>query len=185
MDAETCTYAIDADDRICFLSPEWVVFAFHNGGSELTPDVVLGRSLWDFVAGAKTRHLYQILLERVRTSKKSVTVPFRCDSPSLRRSMELMLTPTSSGGIEFRSQLVHQEPRTPVVLRAASKYDAADFLRICSWCKRVAQDHDTWVEIEEALARAQLFIRDDLPELTHTICSQCDEMMHSLIEKDP
>ncbi len=182
MDAELCTYAIDSEDRICFLSPEWMAFAFHNGGSKLTPGVVLGRSLWDFVAGAKTRHLYELLLARVRTSKKSVTVPFRCDAPSLRRSMELTLTPTNSGGVEFRSQLVHEEHRKPVVVPAAPKSRTGDFLRICSWCKRVVLDHGTWVEIEEALARTQLFLREDLPEFTHTICPRCEDMIRTLAE---
>ena len=182
MDAETCTYAIDAGDRIRFLSPEWTTFAIDNGGAELTPDAVLGRSLWDFIAGAKTKHLYELILQRVRAIKKSVQVPFRCDSPSVRRFMELTLTPTSEGGIEFRSQLLHQEHRKPVPFHHASKQNAEEFLRICSWCKRVVVDRDTWVEIEEALSRAQVFVRDALPEFTHTICPGCEESLQTLIE---
>ncbi len=82
--------------------------------------------------------------------------------------MELTLTLRGSGAVGFRSQLVHQEHRKPVLPRVGSKENAGDFLRICSWCRRAVVDRDTCIEIEEAIVRAQVFVRDDLPELTHT-----------------
>ena len=44
-------YRIDSEVRISGVDPGWVAFARANGASDLSPEVVVGRPLGQFVAG--------------------------------------------------------------------------------------------------------------------------------------
>lgn len=84
-------YRVDAQDRVVFANAEWFDFARENSAVSLKPEVVIGVSLWDFICSSETRHLFEILLKQVRATGKSVTLPYRCDSPDCRRFMELRI----------------------------------------------------------------------------------------------
>jgi hypothetical protein len=62
-----CTYSIDDRDVVCSISSSWLLFARSNDGRHLTHDSVVGRSLWEFVAGERVRSIYLTLLDRVRS----------------------------------------------------------------------------------------------------------------------
>ena len=84
-------YSIDHNDSLLYVDEPWLAFARENRAPELTRDHVLGRSLWEFVAGAETRLLYESLFLKLRTSSGSIELPFRCDSPDRFRFMRLIL----------------------------------------------------------------------------------------------
>ena len=172
-----CRYSIDSRDRIRRVGADWNLFAETNRAHQLAhPGAVLGRRLWDFFAGASVRQLNQLLGEQVRREQRGVVVPIRCDSPDRRRFMELRIEPAPEGGLDFCARVVREEPRPAVALLDLRYRRSDELLRICSWCKRVLLD-DELVEVEEAVRRLGLFGRRELPDLTHTICGPCDEVL--------
>jgi hypothetical protein len=168
-------YSIDRNDQIIRVCPGWLAFAEENSwepDGDLA-DHVLGRSLWEFIAGPETRHLYEELLRRARKGQTVGPIPFRCDSPVERRYMELRLNPGAGGEVELESTLIRREQRLPVALLEAHRHPGPDLLRICSMCKKLAVNPRLWVEIEDALAHLKPFEEERMPGLTHGLCPHC------------
>jgi hypothetical protein len=125
----------------------------------------------------ETRHLYQIMLEKVRKNNARIKVPFRCDSPAYRRFMELEIFTLDENLIEFRSRIVKLEFRPHVDLLDFSVDRSDEFVRICGWCKKIYVSEAKLVEVEEAVEELNLFGETKLPQLTHSICPSCKESL--------
>jgi hypothetical protein len=166
-------WTIDADNRFVSVNDNWLAFAEENDPYFADPRVVLGRSLWEFVTDIRTRRIYDLLIDRVRSLQHPVNVPFRCDSPDCRRFMEVTLTTDGDGGIRFVSRVLRLEPRPAVELLGASHLTSSRFLTLCSWCKRIRLPDDDFVEVEQAIERLDLFGEPVLPNLTHGCCPDC------------
>lgn len=175
-------YRLDPLDRIVHVNRAWLSFAARNESEALTPEAVLNRPLWDFIADGETRQVYRMILTRVRSSGKEVRIPFRCDSPGLRRFMEMEIAPLAEGAVEFRCKLLRAERRLPVALLDPAVDRSSEFLQICGWCKRINLDGE-WVETEEAVKRLDLFGAEKLPRLTHGICPDCHAIAMREIER--
>ena len=63
-------YEINANDEIRAFSGAWLECTSRNGGSYLLKDNIVGRSVWDFIPGGPTRHLYELLFKTIRINKK-------------------------------------------------------------------------------------------------------------------
>lgn len=174
-DGRVFIHTIDPGENISGVNDEWVEFARENGAPELAREAVVGRAIWEFVAGRETRHISRLLLYKAR-SGKSVTVPYRCDSPGLRRFMEMEIVPLEGGSVDFRSRVLRVEPREPVPLLDPESARGDDFLTICSWCRR-ARVVSGWVELDEAVKTLQLFSSAPLPQLTHGMCQDCARLV--------
>ncbi|MBE0598678.1 MAG: hypothetical protein IH614_15575 [Desulfuromonadales bacterium] len=165
-------YRIDAEDRITLVNREWLDFARENAAPELVPEHLLGEPLERFIADWPTRHLYEIVYQRVRQAGRKVRLPFRCDSPDRRRAFQMTIAPLEQGGLEFTVRVVGIEPspKRPVLDRSVKH--STEVAVICSWCKRLRVGADRWAEIEEAVAEEELFGADP-PSLTHDVCPAC------------
>ena len=86
----TYVYRINPDDVIEFVNDAWVRFAVENGTPTLAHEVI-GSSLWNYISGPQVVHLSKELLARVRESRCDATIPFRCDSPRVRRFMRMKI----------------------------------------------------------------------------------------------
>lgn len=141
-------------------------------GATLCGAGILGRSLWDCIDDANTRTLYQQLFARVRTGR-SITIPFRCDSSTIRRDMHLQMQPMANGSIACAtisdSEVLFEA--LPVLLVATG--DTTPTVVTCSWCRRVRVGQ-MWVDLEEAVAALQIFARRVVNDLSHGICAQCE-----------
>jgi hypothetical protein len=151
----------------------WLAFARENGATGLTSESVLGRPLWEFIAGRDVAALFRILLGEVRDRQREVSLPFRCDAPAVRREMELELAPLPGGGVEFRSHLTVRTPREPVALLDAKVARAHWHLPICSWCKRIEVAAGDWKDTEAGVRALGLLSGASMPRLLHTICPGC------------
>jgi len=174
----TSVHRIDGDDVIRYVNDEWIAFAKANDASGMTAENVIGHSIYDFIAGAETRHVYRLLLARVRSRRVALRVPFRCDSPTKKRCMTLHIRPYGTTGVEFISELRHEETRGPVLLLDPAIPRGEEALRICSWCKRVLACQ-RWEEIETAIAHLDLMQSAEMPELKHGICPECLAIVQS------
>ena len=108
------TYQIDGDDRICVVGAAWVAFATENNGDHLLPPFILGRELWASISDSTTREVYRGVVSRVRRGVAPVRFQFRCDSPGMRRLLEMHILATAANGVEFRTTLLHRQPRVEV-----------------------------------------------------------------------
>ena len=170
---ETIEYRIDHQGVLIYVSDSWTQFALDNGSPHLISEQVVGKPLMSFVSDLDTRYLYRVILERVRTTVGPVVVRLRCDSPSLRRFLQITISCLPDQQIQFLSHTLRTEPREPVPLLDPSTNRSNELLRMCSWCKQVLLPNDRWVEVEEAVAELELFCLDTLPGLTHGICPAC------------
>lgn len=167
MSAEV-VYRVDSKYRLTAVNAEWDLFAVANGAAGLRAPGILSRPLWDFVTDGPTRHFYHVILEQARAGRR-LRFPFRCDSPDLRRFLEMDASGAGEGSVEFRVRTVKTEPREPVALMDPSRERTGPALRMCGWCKKVVVD-EAYVEVEEAIARLDLFGGAALPPITHGIC---------------
>jgi hypothetical protein len=174
MNKDIFIYRIDRTDTIVSISDNWCAFADANAwGSSLRPEDVVGCKLWDFIQGLETQHLYQELLRRARGGMTSRPIPFRCDSPSQRRYLELLIESLPGEQIEITSKICRTEPRRPISLLDAATPKSSDLVTICSMCKKMQVSPGKWAEIEEALVHLRLFEVNKMPQLTHGLCHTC------------
>lgn len=177
-DGRVFIHRVDSEGVITFVNDEWVEFAIENGAPGLLGASVVGRSLWDFIADRETRHLSRLIIDKVRSSGAAITLPYRCDSPALRRYMEMEIVPLDKGAVEFRNSIIRTEAREPVALIDMEAARSESFLTICSWCRR-ARSGRTWVELEEVVRALGLFSMVPMPQITHGICEDCEKLIMS------
>lgn len=175
-----CTYELDFSLNLLSVDDDWDVFAVRNGAPELVRSRVLGQSVLASIADPTTAQLYIELFGRVGSRRIPVTIPFRCDSPTVRRFLTLTIEPIPTG---FRviSTVVRSEPRPLQSLLRPAQTDGQHLVRMCSWCKRV-ETAQSWLEVEEAAAALDLFDADALPALRHAICNECRDEMARFVE---
>lgn len=78
------TYRVEADDRIGRITGDWDMFG--ELSTALTPASATGHAIWRFIVGTETRTFYRQIFDRVRATRQPATRPFRCDSPTTRRT---------------------------------------------------------------------------------------------------
>ena len=166
-------YEIDARDCITFVDSAWISFAERNDAPELTRQSIIGESIWSFIADWEVRHLYDLVFDAARSCNRTIVIPFRCDSPTIRRFMTLTIASVQDGNLALVGSLIREEPRPRVALLGANAPDLETLLLICSWCKRIQSRDNSWVEVEQAIQELGLFQSDRLPGLSHGICPDC------------
>lgn len=181
LDPRIFVHTVDKDGTIIAVNDEWVSFAAENDAPELVREAVVGRPIWDFMSGKETRHISRLLLEKARNSGKRLFIPYRCDSPGMRRFLEMELAPLENGSVEFRSRHLRSEKRDKIELLDRSAERSGEFVVICSWCRRVRCD-GAWIEVDEAVSRLHLFSSSALPQLTHGICADCNDLVRAKIK---
>ena len=168
-ESDNFAYRLDARDHVASVDTEWLDF----NGKPITrrPPV----SFWDYISGYEVRHLFKMMFDTARDKHREISVPFRCDTPTARRFMELKIEPLDGGFLSITGELIHKEIRASVDLLGDVDRDPERFLEICSWCKRVDLGGDRWVEVEDAVRELDLMDDPPLPTLTHGICFDCME----------
>lgn len=180
---DTFVYSVDANDVIAYWGGNLVEFAYANDWSSgIAPEKVVGHPLFEFITGPETVHLYRILFDRCRSGKEIGPIPFRCDSPTERRFLELHLSPAAGGSVIITNKLLRVEQRPAVTLLMGNIARNDEFLRICSMCKKIALNENLWAEAEEALGRLGVFEKDRPPQLTHGLCKSCFDLAMSALE---
>ena len=169
------SYQVDARDIMTSVNAEWLAFAAENNARELQESAVLGRSLWDFVAGGETIRLYQTLLARIRMTQHAVVLPFRCDSPTLQRHMRMTITPEDSEEIRFECVIDKVRPTAHLAVLDPAQARSRDHLDMCSCCKRIDIEPLGWLEVSEVVGRLNLFEAVQVPTMRQTVCRECQQ----------
>jgi hypothetical protein len=177
------SYCLNQRDEIVSVSDSWLGFAVANDAPELTPERVRNQPLWDFVADPTTTHLYEQMLARVRRGEV-VRFNFRCDSPCLRRLLEMTIRLRPDRLVEFATRALRVEERPPVTLLARSVPRSERRLGACGWCSRIKVDEDRWVGAETVVRELRLFEQERLPQLAHGICVACLAAVRKDLERE-
>jgi hypothetical protein len=172
-DQRSFIWSIDDAEKLVYVNDAWLAFAGENGAPHLTAASVLNQLIWRFIQGQETTYLYKQIFGRVRAGKSLVKFPFRCDSPDCRRFMEMQLTRLPGDAIQFVTQILREERRQPQDILNPSRDRSREFLKICSWCKKIYIPGRGWGEIEAAIEPLDLFGHHSMPRMTHTICDSC------------
>jgi hypothetical protein len=176
------------------LNEAFAAFAKENWRPDFKRTDLVGKSLLSQITDPATKHLYSILLERLRETNQPLTLPYRCDSPDIKRYMEMTITPATDGIVEWNSRILNEEPRPPVPLLDIRQERHEKWLRVCSWCKRcsvpewLAEQVDSppaesWIELEELMPLLGGLASAGMPMITHTACPDCYEKVLSSIER--
>jgi hypothetical protein len=170
-------YAINRDDRIVATGGNWDRFASENGGPAGV--TVIGASLWSFVSDSPVRSLWQGLIQRSRTSLTPITLGARCDSPDVRRLMNVVMA--SRGELTtFDVAIVRSEPREPIsVVASAHHHDGV--LKLCAWCHAIEMG-SVWRPLEHVFSANPDFMTGDLPPVSHGACTACLDKLMRVIE---
>ena len=173
-------HRIDRDGRICFVNADWLAFAAENGWP-VTRAEVLGRALMASISDPRTRHVYALLIDRVRRAGSLVPFRYRCDAPDCRRLLEMrMHYHPELDQVEFRGRAISIERREPVAVLDVSRTPRSSAtISVCSWCKAV-QTAQAWIELEQAVMRLGLFVAETLPRISHGICPDCSGRLSRL-----
>lgn len=145
------SYLLDSNDRILSVDAAWVAFARDNDAPALAGKVV-GQSLWGFIANPAVRELYRMLFRRIRATEREVDLPFRCDSPAVKRFMSLSVAPADGprGTLSCRSSLLREAPQPKAAL---SLYAAIAAATLDSW-EGATSGHAMTTEGQDYFGRA-------------------------------
>jgi len=176
------SYRINSQDEIVLINDEWSQFASANDGSSLSPENVLFRSLWDFISDDKVKYLYKEILQRVNAGH-SFKFNLRCDSPEMRRLLEMNITPQKDGEAQFDSRIIRTQLRMPPILFKNDAPLTDNLLIICSWCNKIKTGNGKWEEIEEAVKSLRLLELETLPKISHGMCDSCYQTVSLKLEK--
>ncbi len=170
----TYAYTIDNEDKIISVSDNWQLFAEENQAAEtLLPHMIENKPIWQFIEGPEATHLYANILKNIREHNKSVTIPFRCDSPDKRRYLKLTISPIQHNSIEFVSHLIREETRDTVDFLKFDLPRSNEMITMCCMCNKVKLAENFWVEVEGAIVSLKLFELNTLPKISHGLCNEC------------
>lgn len=163
-------YVLDNRDRIISVGEAWDHFADENGGMNMSSKDVIGRPLWDFVAGDTTRMWLETLFGSARLCGRTIERPYRCDSPSLKRFMQMRIAFEQGGILRIQHKILATEKRSaPVHFQCRAKA-LRNARQRCSICGRVKKG--SWQEPLETKAEDSAVIPVD-----YTVCEDCRRLL--------
>lgn len=171
-------YWLDRDDRIIQVNANWDNFAETNEGHTVVSSEVLGRGIWEFVTGDITRMWVESLLQMGRVCGDAITRPYRCDSPDIKRFMNMTLVPEGSGVLRLEHRVIRTEKREKKVYFNAEQTHTTDskgLVERCSVCGCVKQD-EQWKEAELFSCLGSEKNEIYLP-VAYTVCGDCKTLL--------
>jgi hypothetical protein len=194
------TYLADRDGRVLAVGESaWRDFAAENDATDLGPEKVIGRSLFDMIEGVAVRDVAVRLHEAAWTLRRPrIVYDYRCDAPDEERSMRMNLSAVTPGGepvaVLYQSQLITSAARVPVALflrrnaineRLWQRPEHA--LHLCSYCQLVAWPLGTQGAAAEWIDPVDYYRRGGPPDvaLSHGVCPSClGRLLHEIREGD-
>ncbi|MEG3639481.1 hypothetical protein [Magnetococcus sp. PR-3] len=165
---------VGQDNIICAVNTAWNHFAVENACEDLLAEHVVGQSLLDYVEGGATRIYVETMLHMVRQGDQLLSCPYRCDSPDMRREMEVRLFPPINGVVKMQHRLVSERPlyhHTTFQTVAENRHACAEQIKRCSHCNNL-RVHWKWYDVEE-IEKAGLRHLAEPIQVYYGICDRC------------
>ena len=172
------SYTISAADTIVAVSGHWDEFALQNEGENIVASQVIGKKLEQFIHGDETLMFVRAMIMSARVLQRPVLRPYRCDSPSLKRFMEMTVQPLAQGAVEVSHRALRSEPITPPVRIVAAPVGAGmAFTKRCSVCNRV-KAQNVWSEFDAAVQAQRSLLQDAMPlRVIYGVCPDCQSSL--------
>lgn len=170
---DTTSYWVDGKDLIIRLSSSWDDFALENGGKSVITTEVIGRPLFDYIAGDPSRMWMETVLKLVRITGKMVEREYRCDTPELRRFMKMQLVPEGGGVVRVDHHVLRTEPRERRVEFIPKPDSTVTITKRCSICGRISSG-ERWIEADQSDVDA---LRVKKIPVVYTVCGECWDRM--------
>jgi hypothetical protein len=168
-------YKVDHDDVVSEVSSGWDDFARLNNGIEACREYIIGRPIYNCIAGSEVESFYQQVFDKTRSSGVPISVPFRCDSPSDKRFLNLTVTDYGKGVLECNSKTLAVVPRAePIEVMLVSGGVSAAALYMCGVCKAVHLRANLWRELDTVSSLIDPGSLRKRP-FVQTICPSCAE----------
>lgn len=175
MTLEMTEYRIDPQDRIIQVSSSWNTFALQNEGESCLSAQIHGKPIWNYIHGDMTRMWFHSLLAYVRLRPEPIERPYRCDSPEIKRYMNMVVIPQDNGDILLQHHFLRIEPRAnPIHFQVPQSRIHSDYQKRCSICGRVQQD-GVWMEIENA--DSSRMNRGNVLHVFYGVCESCQRLL--------
>jgi hypothetical protein len=171
--ANCLSYTIDAADTIVAVSGLWDDFARDNDGESIVAEKIMGQKLDQFIHGDETLMFVRTMIMSARVLQRPVYRPYRCDSPKLKRFMEMTVQPRSEGSVEVMHRELRCEPiacKIPVAAESSGAH--VPFVKRCSLCNRIRAE-GVWSEIDEAAEAKRLPAEVAPLKVIYGVCPDC------------
>lgn len=166
MDRPTTAYEIDSNDCIVFVGDSWDIFANENGGTNTLAKDVIGRKVWDFVAGDVTRMWLSSLFQLSRLRGETIERLYRCDSPSLKRFMRMRVFSKKGGLLFIAHEILATEQRPKPIHIKYCPDTMCHVKQRCSFCGRI--NNGEWQEPSAEHADTDYGLL-----VVYTVCERC------------
>lgn len=171
--SEVLSYTLDKADNIVAVGGNWDAFARENDGESLLASKIIGCNLDQFIHGDITRMFVRTMIMSARTLQRPVLRPYRCDSPKLKRFMEMTVLPGAQGAVEVVHRELRSEPIAhPMPISAAPAGAGKRFVKRCSICNRV-KAQDIWSELDAAIDAARIPAGAHDIKVIYGVCPDC------------
>jgi hypothetical protein len=159
------SYRLDQKYRITGVEGAWDRFAGDNDGPAAQSAAVIGKPLWSFIRGDATRMWLQALFQLARVGGRRIEKPCRCDSPQVRRHMNMAVTPQPDDSLLVELVLLREEPRDSRL--ELMPLEQGPRSPCCSVCGRLHW-RGAWREAEDAVSAG-----DTVIAAWYTVCESC------------
>jgi hypothetical protein len=174
--AEPVVYELDAANVIRHVDGPWDDFAEANadapgGMTSCLSRNVIDQSIFTFIHDDRTRLFLTTVLDATRLLDRIREVAYRCDSPSEKRYMRMVVEPLPARHLRLTHTLERTETMTRPFTMRVDAPDPANATRRCSVCNRI-EVAGAWIEPDHEDTRG-------LPQpcpVAHTVCPVCGEL---------
>jgi hypothetical protein len=174
-DENDLSYRLDSQDRIVEVGGDWDRVARENDGTDVLADRIIGTKLYAHVTDGPSRMFVWTMLDSVRKLFRPSTKLYRCDSPDLKRHMEMTILPETGGGLLVQHRLIKTEKQPARVRfsgRPAGRVGRALVLR-CTMCVKLKVGgiwHEPDAETLKSLEQS-----DGVAQVAYGICEDCSD----------
>lgn len=163
---------VNRDDQIMSVSSNWDERAQNQGGgAQLFAQALIGQALSRFIRSDNTRMYIEACLKVCRLKQQVLFRPYRCDSPTHKRFMEMQLSPLAEGAVEMKHFLLKEEAfEQPLRLETVASAEPGSgyaYVR-CSMCNRLKpRGQSQWLEPQRCVHQPQPL------RVIYSVCPAC------------
>lgn len=174
MQQKVC-YWVDQHDIIRKVDDYWDNTLEDSTAKRVKSAEIIGKSLFNFICDDITRMFTRTMLESARLLMQPLCRPYRCDSPTEKRYMQMTVVLESDGLVKVAHELIKTEPIfKPVSFKTAGSsptvFQTGSHIR-CSICNRVRlAGSDSWQEVD-SLVEISSF--EGSMQVVYGVCSDC------------
>lgn len=170
-------YEVDRNDIIVALSDDWDATINDHHDPKLLSRSLIGKPLSDFISGDVSMMFTETMIASARVQQKPIIKPYRCDSPTRKRRMQMILTPFLEGHVRVEHQQVTETPwQHPMHMRTVGTRQRVGKIKRCSMCNNLL-DGEAWVT-QDAYFANHIQTNPESLAVFYGICPNCSQREH-------